>query len=106
MVTDAFLVVSPEHGRVFREAAWDKARLRRELDELLLLPGAELVEGAGGIAEGAPPAFADASLPKFRPGGLGIVHAGGAAGLFSAIIGGWPASGPTGSQPVTREVRP
>ena len=44
---------------------------------------------------------ASSTLPKFRPGGLLIVHAGGGAGLFSAIIGGW-ANGETGSQPTTR----
>ena len=44
------------------------------------------------------------TLAKFRPGGLNIVHAGGTAGLFSAIIGGWVASGPIGSQPVTKEI--
>jgi hypothetical protein len=32
-----------------------------------------------------------------------IVHAGGGAGLFSSIIGGW-ANGDTGSRPVTTEV--
>ena len=101
---DAVLVVSPEHGRVFREAGWDKSRLRAELDALLLLPGAELVRGAGGIAEGIPAALASATLPKFRAGGLLVVHAGGTAGLFSAIIGGW-VSGATGSSPVTWEVR-
>ncbi|HMC42764.1 MAG TPA: thioredoxin family protein [Acidimicrobiales bacterium] len=100
---DAMLVVSPEHSRVFKEAGWDKARLRTEFDSLLALPGHELVRGAGGIAEGVPEALASSTLPKFRPGGLLIVHAGGTAGLFSAIIGGW-ASGPAGSQPVTREV--
>ena len=42
---------------------------------------------------------------KFRDDGLLLVHAGGGAGLFSAIIGGW-INGPGGSQPVTREVRP
>jgi len=103
MTFDAVLVVSPEHARVFREGGWSKARLRQELDELLQLPGAEIVRGAGGITEGVPEAFADATLPKFRPGGLLIVHAGGGAGLFSAIIGGW-ASGAVGSQPVTHEV--
>ena len=46
---------------------------------------------------------AGAEVPKFRPGGLLIVHAGGTAGLFSAIIGGW-VSGSAGSEPVTREV--
>jgi hypothetical protein len=101
---DAVLVVSPEHARVFRQAGWDKARLRAELGSLLMLPGAELVRGASGIAEGIPEAFKDATLPKFRDGGLLIVHAGGTAGLFSAIIGGW-ASGATGSAPVTKEVR-
>jgi len=101
---DALLVVSPEHGRVFRDAGWDKARLREELDGLLQMDGAEAVRGAGGIAEGLPEGFASVTLPKFRDGGLLIVHAGGAAGLFSAIIGGW-ASGAVGSEPVTREVR-
>ena len=100
---DAALVVCPEHARVFAAAGWTKARLRRELEELLTLPGSELVEGAGGISEGIPAPFAGATLPKFRPGGLLIVHAGGTAGMFSAIIGGWVGDA-TGSQPVTRAV--
>ena len=100
---DAVLVVSPEHGRIFREAGWDRARLLQELDGLLQLPGRELVRGADGIAEGIPEHLAGATLPKFRPGGLVITYAGGGAGLFSAIIGGW-ASGDVGSSPVTREV--
>jgi hypothetical protein len=104
MAFDAMLVISPEHGRVFREAGWSKARLRQELDELLMLDGADLVRGAGGILEGLPETVRDARLPKFRQGGLLIVHAGGKAGLFSAIIPGW-ASGAVGSEPVTREVQ-
>lgn len=101
---DAMLVVSPEHGRVFRDAGWDRARLLAELHELLLLPGRDIVEGAGDIDEGIPEAFRDSVLPKFRDGGLLVVHAGGTAGMFSAIIGGW-VSGESGSQPVTVEVR-
>jgi hypothetical protein len=101
---DAVLVVSPEHGRVFREAGWDRARLVAELEGLLTLDADELVRGAGGITEGVPEALAGRQLPKFRPGGLLVVHAGGDAGLFSAVVGGW-VSGPTGSSPVTREVR-
>jgi hypothetical protein len=101
---DAVLVVSPEHARVFREAGWDKTRLRKELLELLTLPGRELVRGAGGVAEGLPEFLADADVAKFRPDGLLIVHAGGRAGLFSSIIGGW-VNGEAGSQPVTREVK-
>jgi hypothetical protein len=100
---DALLVVGPEHGRVFRDAGWSRTRLRDELDGLLALPGAELARGAGGIAEGMPAQLADSAIPKFRPGGLLIAHAGGTAGLFSAIIGGW-VGGEVGSQPVTREI--
>lgn len=101
---DAMLVVSPEHCRVFTDAGWSKARLHEELGKLLTLPGKDLVTGAQGIAEGMPENFAGADLPKFRPGGLLIVRAGGAAGLFSAVIAGWAASGPTGSIPVSKEV--
>jgi hypothetical protein len=101
---DAILVVGPEHGRVFADAGWDRARVLTELDALLQIPGSELIGGAGGIAEGMPEQFADATLPKFRPGGILLAYAGGGAGLFSAMIGGW-ANGAIGSQPVTKEVR-
>jgi len=104
MAGDAVLVVSPEHARVFSEAGWSKQRLREELEQLLLAPGKDLIAGAGGIAEGIPERFRDKQVPKFRPGGLLIIRAGGTAGLFSAIIAGWAASGPIGSSPVTREV--
>jgi len=104
MAFDAMLVVSPEHGRVFREAGWDRLRLLAELEGLLTLPAAELVRGAQGMAEGVPAGLEGVDLPKFRPGGLLVVSAGGDAGLFSAIVGGWVA-GEMGSTPVTREVR-
>jgi hypothetical protein len=100
---DAVLVVGPEHGRVFRLAGWTRDHLLARLDELLQLPGDELVRGAGGVAEGLPATVAGMTLPKFRPGGILVVHAGGGAGLFSTIIAGW-ANGATGSQPVTKEV--
>jgi hypothetical protein len=105
IIWDALLVVSPEHARVFREGGWSKGRLREELDELLQMPAEDIVRGAGGVTEGMPEFLCapGTSLPKFRDGGLLIVHAGGGAGLFSAIIGGW-ASGPVGSEPVTREI--
>jgi hypothetical protein len=102
----AMLVVSPEHARVFGAAGWSKARLRAELDALLLIDGSELVRGAGGIDEGIPAALAQGRrLPKFRDGDLAIVHAGGSAGMFSAIIEGW-VSGERGSQLTTHEVLP
>ena len=102
----AMLVVSPEHARVFGAAGWTKARLRAELDQLLLIDGSELARGAGGIEEGVPAAIAQGrKLPKFRDGDLAIVHAGGSAGMFSAIIEGW-VSGERGSQLTTTEVLP
>lgn len=101
---DAILVVGPEHARVFAEHDWDRQRVLDELHQRLQIPGHELIRGAGGIAEGIPAHLKDATLPKFRPGGILLVHAGGGAGLFSAIIGGW-ANGDVGSQPVTKEVQ-
>ena len=101
---DCMLVVGPEHARVFARAGWDKARLVAELHALLQIPGRELVQGAGGIAEGLPLNVENATLPKFRQGGILPVHCGGGAGLFSMIIAGW-VNGATGSQPVLREIR-
>jgi len=101
---DAILVVCPEHERTFREAGWSKARLYEELYRLCEIPGEELVAGARGIAEGGPASLAGTTVNKFRPGGLLIVRAGGGAGMFSGIIGGW-SSGARGSIPVTREVK-
>lgn len=106
MAADAMLVVSPEHRRIFHEAGWDKARLLDEINRLTTRPGKDLIRGAQDIAEGLPEQLADNDIPKFRPGGLHIVQAGGGAGLFSAIIGGWVASGPIGSVSVTREIHP
>ena len=71
---DVILVMGPEHARVFADGGWDRQRVLVELDACLQLPGAELVRGAGGIAEGLPEQFADATLPKFRPGGVLLAH--------------------------------
>jgi hypothetical protein len=101
---DAALVVCPEHARVFAEAGWDRARLTAALDAALTLDAAEIVRGAGGIEEGIP-AGSPPTVAKFRPGGLMILHAGGDAGMFSMVIGGW-VGGAGGSVPVTREVDP
>ena len=102
---DCVLAIGPEHARVFAAAGWARERLTTRLHELLQIPGSDLVRGAGGIAEGVPEHFRDATIPKFRPGGLLLVHCGGRAGLFSAMIGGW-ANAPLGSQPVIREITP
>jgi hypothetical protein len=105
LVFDAVLVLGPEHARVFAEAGWDRLRVLTEISDRLVTPGVEVIRGGGGIAEGMPEAFRDSPLPKFRPGGLLLVHAGGSAGLFSAVIGGW-VNGVTGSQPITAPIDP
>ncbi len=103
-MADAILVVCPEHRRVLREGGWSKADLRKALYEALRTPGAEIVRGANDIAEGMPDKFKGKILNKFRDDGLHIVSTGGTAGMFSAIIGGWVASGERGSQIVSQKL--
>lgn len=101
---DAILIVGPEHARVFAEAGWDRSRLLDDLFERLSTPADDILEGAGGIAEGMPASLTGRTITKFREGGLLVATAGGGAGLFSAIVGGW-ANGAVGSEPVTRRVQ-
>ena len=105
-IADAILVVCPEHRRVFREGGWSKEDLRKALHEELVTPGAEIIRGANDIAEGMPTNFKDKVLNKFRDDGLHIVTTGGTAGMFSAIIGGWVASGERGSQLTSQKIYP
>ncbi|MGA0118132.1 MAG: thioredoxin family protein [Ilumatobacteraceae bacterium] len=100
---DAILTVSPDHGRVFAEAGWDRNRLIDEISQRSMRHGSQLIRGARDMAEGVPLHLSDATLPKFRPGGLLLTYAGGGAGLFSSVIAGW-ANGKIGSDPVTRVV--
>jgi hypothetical protein len=104
---DALLVVGPEHGRIFRDAGWDRARTHEKLFELTTSPAGELARGAGGSPEGIDPQFVtdpDMPVPKFAaPERILLAHAGGDAGLFSMVFGSW-AAGEIGSAPVTRSV--
>lgn len=102
---DAILVVSPEHRRVFRQAGWTKQDLREALYDNLMIAGSEVIRGADDIAEGMPGKFKDKLLNKFRDDGLHIVTTGGSAGMFSAIISGWVASGEKGSQLVSQKIQ-
>ncbi len=105
-MSDAIVVVSPEHARVFGEVGWTKAILRQEIYSLLELPTDELLAGAGGVAEGMPPSVSHRPrLAKFTPGGLWFVYAGGDAGMFSAIISGW-IGGASSSQMTTVAINP
>jgi hypothetical protein len=103
-LADAILVVSPEHRRVFRQGGWSKQDLRNALHEELVTPGADLIRGANDVAEGMPAGFKDKLLNKFRDDGLHIVSTGGKAGMFSAIISGWVATGERGSQIVSQKI--
>ena len=98
------VVISPEHRRVLRQDGWTKADLKKALYDELITPGADIIRGKDGIAEGMPEKFKDVLLNKFRDDGLHIVGAGGKAGMFSAIISGWLASGDKGSQLVSQQI--
>jgi len=102
---DTVLVLCPEHMARFTEAGWDKARFETELLGHLSIEVDTILRGVDNIGEGIPTGLGleGAELPKFPDGGILIVHAGGTAGLFSSVIGGW-VSGPMGSVPVTKEI--
>ena len=104
-LADAILVVCPEHRRVLMNSGWSKADLRNALYEELKTPGTDIIRGTNGNAEGMPVKFKEKILDKFRDGGLHIVTTGGKAGMFSAVIGGWVASGERGSQLVSQKIR-
>ncbi len=106
---DALVLLGPEHGRIFREAGWDRARVRDELFALTTSPAGEIVRGAGGSPEGVEARFVtDPEMPvaKFAaPDRILLAHAGGDAGLFSMVFGSW-AAGEIGSAPVSVSVEP
>ena len=102
---NALLVLSPEHYAIFQESGWGRAEIDEHLMKDLTRPGHELVQGAQGVAEGIDPSRAKEAVSKFWPQGLLIVRAGGRAGLFSAICGGWIAGrDPDELQPITHPI--
>ena len=98
---DIVVVIGPEHGRVFDQAGMSKADVTTALHEALHFEGEDL---GMGTADGVKPVPGKRRLAKFRPGGITLVRAGGAAGLFSAVIPGWLVKGDLGTDPVTREL--
>ena len=117
---EVLLVVSPEHARTFRRDGFSKADLRARIQEVTarplreLLPDDECQKGMAlsaipkallGPDEQPSPDGLETPLPKFaRDEDILIIVAGGTAGKFSAVLGGW-ASGAAGSTAVTREIR-
>ena len=100
---ETLLVIGPEHMSRYRDAVWDRARFLAELDSHLQLETDDLIRGADGIDEGLPEAFSGNTIGKFWPGGIHVVHAGGATGLFSMAFSGWVPP-PKGSVCTTKEI--
>ena len=116
---EVLLVVSPEHAKTFARDGYTKADLRARIQEVTARPLRDLLpddECRKGMVPGAlppellgpdgrpTPEALDTPLPKFRrDDDILIVVAGGTAGKFSAVVGGW-ASGAAGSVAVTREI--
>ena len=102
---NALLVLSPEHYAIFQESGWGRTEIDEHLMKDLTRPGHELVQGAQGVSEGIDLSRAKEAVSKFWPQGLLIVRAGGRAGLFSAICGGWIAGrDPDELQPITHPI--
>lgn len=102
----AVVVLSPEHYRIYQEAGWGRKAIERALYAATIRPGRDILAGLDGVDEGVPQERAQEQVPKFHEDGLLVVRAGGAAGLFSAILPGWLAGrNRLELQPVTKEIR-
>jgi hypothetical protein len=100
---DAFLVMAPDHQRIYREAGWSKARFKAEIDRLTTVDADSVLTGLDGMLPGVSVANKGKRVKKFRDGGFNVVMAGGKAGLFSAILPGW-SPGDVNSQVTTKIV--
>ncbi len=120
-MSEVMVVVSPEHARTFKRDHFSKDELRARIQEVTaktlrtLLPDDECQKGMPVAAlpaawlgpDGQPtPEALDKKVPKFaRAEDIIVVVAGGGAGKFSAVLGGW-ASGATVSTAVTKKIGP
>lgn len=118
-MSEVLLVVSPEHNRTFQRDGYTKNDVRARIQEVTARPVQELLPDevcedgtplralpADWIgADGQPKEDAlTRRFPKFlSPENIVIVVAGGTAGKFSAVVGGWAAGG-EGSTAVTKEI--
>ena len=100
---DACLVVSPDHGRVFRQAGWSKARLRAELAELLMLPRPSWFGAQAGSRRASRTTCRARRCRNCATVGCSSCTPAAVPGCFprSSTAG---RGGPSGSIPVTREV--
>jgi hypothetical protein len=111
---DILMVISPEHADTIGRDRWSKNDVRKQIQRITSRPLRELLptDDFGGL--GALPEQvnqrkrSDAELnkliPKFHSTKcINLVVAGGPAGKFSAMFGGW-ASGEYGSTPLSRKI--
>jgi hypothetical protein len=110
---DVLLVIPPEHVDTIARDGWSKADIRARIQEITSRPLRDrLADDDSG--EGIQPSWygpngpdeekRNSIVPKFRsPDQIHIVVAGGEAGKFTTIYGGW-AGGAIGSIPVTRKI--
>jgi hypothetical protein len=110
---EALLVVVPEHVDTLARDGFTKDDVRARIQEVTARPLRELLADDD-VGEGMLPRWFGASgpteaqlaqpFPKFRnPKDISIVVAGGEAGKFSAVFGGW-VSGTLGSTSVSRRI--
>jgi len=110
---EVLLVISPEHADTIARDGWTKAQLRNRIQEASARPIRELLRDANagegmtlaqfGLTNPSAEQF-DQRIPKFRkPENINIIVAGGEAGKFSSVFGGW-FSGPMGSMSVSRKI--
>lgn len=110
---EILLVISPEHADTLAHDAYGKDDLRARIQEVTSRPLRDLLAdaeaGEGMQARWYGPAGPseeqlDKPLPKFRdPKAINIVVAGGEAGKWSAVFGGW-VGGQAGSISVSRKI--
>jgi hypothetical protein len=111
---DVLMVISPEHADTIGRDKWSKEDVRRQMQNVTARPLRELLptDDFGGL--GALPDQVkqrvrteeelNKKIPKFQSTrNIHIVVAGGPAGKFSAMFGGW-ASGSYGSVPTSRKI--
>lgn len=111
---DVLMVISPEHADTIGRDRWSKEQVRQQMQNVTSRPLRELLptDDFGGL--GALPdqvkqrkrteAELDKLIPKFQSTkNIHMVVAGGPAGKFSVMFGGW-ASGIYGSVPTSRKI--
>ncbi len=101
--SDTIIVIGPEHGDVFDRNGWDKKRTTEALHQATTVAaGGNLGMITNNSKQNGQRSGKD--IPKFRKSGITLIRAGGAAGLFSAVIPGWLMNGEAGTNPVTKEI--